>query len=218
MIANRFPIATKRLLLPLVEPEDLTTHVPYLLDGVTDQNSGGTALDDLPLLGLNLPSGGSVPYAQHLVQNQNIPAPPGWRWKRPARPALHPDGQRLKGPVLEILELGKLADLSVHLVHELPRIPQHGPQEIGVLPHRQISVKAASQLQQKGNTALPLYLSLCWLHIYPYNQYHLWIPFNFNLFPKFDVDRTTPNLHKSKRISRCYLMSFMASNTRLQLF
>lgn len=97
MIANRFPIATKRLLLPLVEPEDLTTHVPYLLDGVTDQNSGGTALDDLPLLGLNLPSGGSVPYAQHLVQNQNIPAPPGWRWKRPAGRLFIPMDSDLKG-------------------------------------------------------------------------------------------------------------------------
>lgn len=145
-----------------MQPEDLTAHLPHLLDGVAYQNGGGPAGDDLPHLGLALLAEGPVAHRQNLVQNQDARLHQAGDGE--GQPALHPAGQLLEGPVLELPELGKLDDLLVGLVHEFPGVSQHGPTQVGVLPDRQIPVESAAQLQQRGDVALPLHPALRGLH------------------------------------------------------
>ena len=146
----------------LMEPENLAAHLPHLFDGVGDQDGGSAAVDDLLHFVLALFSERAVSYGEHLVQNQDVRVDQAGDGEGQA--GLHAGGELFEGAVLEFLELGKVDDLVVGVVHELPGVAQHGPPEVGVLPDGQVPVKAAAQLQQGGDGALPADEALGGLH------------------------------------------------------
>lgn len=126
------------------------------------QDGGGAAVDDLPHLGLALFAERAVAHGEYLVQNQDVRLDQAGDGKRQA--GLHAGGQLLEGPVLEALELRELDNAVIRLVHEFAAVAQHGAAEIGVLPHGQLAVEAAGQLQQGGHLAVAADAALRGLH------------------------------------------------------
>ena len=136
-----------------MEPQDLGAHLAHLLERVGDEDRGRAAVDNLAHFGLALFAEGPVADREHLVQNEDIRLYKAGDGK--GQTGLHAGGELLEGPVLEILELSKVDDLVVLLVHELARIAQHCAAEVGIFLDGELPVEAAGKLKQGGDRPLP---------------------------------------------------------------
>ena len=103
-----------------MKPKDLAAHFPHLLNGVGDQDGGGAAVNDFFHFFLALFSEGAVAHREYLVQNEDVRIDQTGDGKGQA--GLHAGRELFEGAVLEFLELGKVDDLVVSAVHELPGV------------------------------------------------------------------------------------------------
>ena len=135
-----------------MQPQHLVAQLAHLRQRVRDEYGRCAAAYDLAHLGLALLAERTVADGEHLVKDQNIRLDKAR--DRESEAALHARGELLERPVLKLAQFGKVYDRLVGLVHELARIAQHCAAQIRILAHGQVTVKAAAQLEQRGDRPL----------------------------------------------------------------
>ena len=119
------------------------------------QQSGHAAVENLTHLVSALLAERAVADRQHLVEDDDVRIDQTGDGKR--EPALHAARQLLELIVLEVLKLGKINDLVVFCIHESPGVAEERAAQVGVLPHRHVSVKTRCKLQECCDIALDLH-------------------------------------------------------------